>query len=413
MRLVDDQQVAPVGIVEEAAQVDARVEDVVEVADHGARAQRQREARLERAELVVARALGDGCGVEHALVRERVGEPGGGEPLAEASLPRAAALRAAELGLRADAVLRRDLHRERAAAGRQHAPERVERELLLRRLRRREEDPAILVQRAHEERMQRGGGLADSRRRGAEQHEPRSGSAFDLADHLRLNRARSVEREGRHERVPRDAARRVELRRARHLPEAFVQERGPGLVRERDAHALARLVEQRERDHRGSVDALAAQRDEKCEEASPLDRARGAGLGVVVGKETQDLDAHAARAVAHDVRAAVERDPPAAPVEIRVDAHVRTRARAERLARRGLEPRAHRIRGRERDARRAGVDQVVDAERERALPLIDADQASRTLTSSAGRSGRRGTRCPCRGAARAAAAARARPGCSA
>ena len=45
--------------------------------------------------------------------------------------------------------------------------------------------------------------------------------------------------------------------------------------------------------------------------------------------------------------------------------------------------------------------------------LIEQNQAWRALTSSAGRSGCRGTPCPCRVVARAEAAARAPPGCSA
>ncbi len=336
------------------------------------------QADLEGAQLARACRGRDLVRRDHAAGAELVEEAGAREPLREAAAPRAAPLDAAELLLRADALLGRDLQREGAAAGRQHSAQGLERELLLRGARGDEEDAAVLAQRGGQEREQRGRGLAHAGRRAAQEHETGCRGARHLAQHRLLHGARLGKRKARLERAARTDPAELHLGAPRDLLDPLREKAAPGLATEGD-RAPCGLDPRRQGDHGGARHRLAAELEQKRREARALERARGAVLGVVVGNGAQHLERRPVRACLHGVRTPADLHRPVPEAELRLEAQ--RDARAAALG--ALQIRRAQIRertqlvvrrvGPRREPHRADVDEVVDADREGVRELVRRD----------------------------------------
>jgi len=188
--LVDDQQVLVPRLVEEAPQVHARVEHVVQVGDDHRGLLGQRERHLEGTELRGQRMLGDHLAFDHTAREQLLDQAALLEPGSEALLVAAARPPAVTSVERTRARPRADLDGRPSAARRQHAPQRLECQRLLRVLRRHEEQLSPLGQRAAEQREQRRRRLARPRRRRAHHQQPTAHRVVEVLDEHTLALAR-------------------------------------------------------------------------------------------------------------------------------------------------------------------------------------------------------------------------------
>ena len=273
MRLVDHEQVTVPGLVEEAAQIGVRREDVVEVGDDDAGQRSQRERDLVGTEAQIERALAQRLAVDDARVQKLVEQARGLEPLVETVQLRAPTLDTAQCLLRADAVARADLQREGPAAGGELLPQRLQRELLLRDLGRDEEERAVVRQGAFEHRVQGCCGLADSGRRRAEQDQAGLCDAVHVAQHHVLTGPQLGEgkAEPPSQLVPRIRPARPAATAAQRASECVVEPALPELGPERQIEPAHAPVEQGEVHQRALPHLLAGAREQQAEQTHALD----------------------------------------------------------------------------------------------------------------------------------------------